>query len=297
VRGLLDALARQSIGTSSFEVVIADDGSTDAALDSVEAGPLELRIVRGPRTSSYAARNRGAADARAAVLAFTDADCRPAPDWLERGLAALDTADVAAGAVHFAPAGRVGVWGLLDMDAYLDQERMVRNDTAATANLIVTRAAYDRVDGFDPTLASNGDHDFVRRCVGAGLRLAFAPDAQVRHPVRDSGREFMRKWWRTQRAYGARCARDGSGDGRTWQLLVPGLRTWRSRRWHGRPAGLDRARLAASGVRPGPLQRAAALILLYLILPLSAFAAQMAGRRSGRQMAARRRVAVEVETP
>jgi glycosyltransferase involved in cell wall biosynthesis len=282
----LAALARQTLSADAFEVIVSDDGSTDESIEALAApAPLQPRIVRGPRATSYAARNRGAAVASAPVLAFTDADCQPEPDWLERGLEALEHADLVAGAVRFTPPERVRIWGLLDMDAYLDQLRMVRNGTAATANLFVRADVLRAVDGFDATLPSNGDHDFVARCVAAGKRLAYAHDAAVTHPVRNERRAFLKKWWRTHRAFGARRTRDGRLP-RMLLLLVPGWRTWRSRRWHGRPIGVDVARLAESGVRPGPLQRAAALPLLYVVLPWVAFAAQASGRLRRRAGAA-----------
>jgi glycosyltransferase involved in cell wall biosynthesis len=269
------ALARQTLDARAFEVIVSDDGSTDGSIEALTPPePLRPRIMRGPRETSYAARNRAAAVATAPVLAFTDADCQPEPDWLERGLAALEHADLVAGAVRFTPPERVRVWGLLDMDAYLDQLRMVRNGTAATANLFVRTDVFRAARGFDATLPSNGDHDFVARCVAAGRRLAYAHDAAVTHPVRNERRAFMKKWWRTHHAFGARSGRLP----RMLLLLVPGWRTWRSRRWHGRPIGVDVARLAESGVRPGPLQRAAALPLLYVVLPWVAFAAQASGR-------------------
>jgi glycosyltransferase involved in cell wall biosynthesis len=281
----LAALARQTLDADAFEVIVSDDGSTDGSIDAIVAPePLRPRILRGPRTTSYAARNRGAAVAAAPVLAFTDADCCPEPDWLERGLAALEHADLVAGAVRFTPPPEPRVWGLLDMDAYLDQRRMVQNGVAATANLFVRTAVLWEAGGFDAELPSNGDHDFVARCVSAGARLAYADRAAVTHPVRNDRHAFLKKWWRTHSAFGARMTRDGRPT-RMLLLLIPGLRTWRSHRWHGRPAGLDLARLAESGVRPGPLQRVGALPWLYVLLPWAALAAQTSGRLRARRAA------------
>jgi len=214
------------------------------------------------------------------VLAFTDADCRPAADWLERGLAALAGADLVAGVVHFTPPAEVGVWGLLDMDAFLDQERAVRNRTAATANLFVRRELFERVGGFDAALTSNGDHDFTRRCVDAGGRLEFHAGAEVRHPVRNGRQPFLAKYWRTNFGYGARMGRAGRST-QSLKLLVPLWRPVRSRHFSGRPLRLDRRRLSASGVRPTLRQEALALLLTYVVLPYLAAAARLAGRRSG----------------
>ncbi len=82
----LTALAGQTYPRARFEVIVVDDGSVEP-LDAVIAGfadRLAVRVIRQPRQSAAAARNSGIAATRAAVLAFTDDDCRPAPDWLER---------------------------------------------------------------------------------------------------------------------------------------------------------------------------------------------------------------------
>ncbi|MEM8761253.1 MAG: glycosyltransferase family A protein, partial [Pseudomonadota bacterium] len=85
----LDALARQT-DAAPFEVIVVDNGS-DPPLDPATLPALpSLRLIRETAPGSYAARNAGIAAARAAILAFTDADCRPRPDWLAAGHAAID---------------------------------------------------------------------------------------------------------------------------------------------------------------------------------------------------------------
>ena len=73
-----------------------------ARLDRRRADP---RGTGAPKTS-YAARNRAAANTRGDVLAFCDSDCLPEPRWLEAGLAALENADIVAGEVAFMPPAR-----------------------------------------------------------------------------------------------------------------------------------------------------------------------------------------------
>src|SRR5207253_2668297 len=83
----LTALQAQDL--VEHEVIVVDNGSHDptAAL-ARDAGARVLQLPRGQGPG--AARNAGAAAARGAVLAFTDADCEPAPGWLRAGLAAID---------------------------------------------------------------------------------------------------------------------------------------------------------------------------------------------------------------
>ena len=85
VPGLLAALAAQSF--AGFETILVnDDDAPPPAL------PGTHRVLHAPGPGAYAARNAGAAAARAPLLAFTDADCRPDPGWL----AALAAAAAAA---------------------------------------------------------------------------------------------------------------------------------------------------------------------------------------------------------
>ena len=94
----LDALARQTWPADRREVIVVDNGGGVAVAERPG-----VRVLREEEPGSYAARNRGIREARGAVIAFTDADCVPAPDWLERGAAPLS--DPAVGMV----AGRIRV--------------------------------------------------------------------------------------------------------------------------------------------------------------------------------------------
>ena len=282
---LVSALAGQTLPRSRFEVLIADDGSKDASAASLDDDAGWLRVLPGPPVNPYAARNRAALEARGRVLAFCDADCRPEADWLARGVAALEDADLVAGSVLFTPPERKTVWALVDTETFLDQERAVRAGRAVTANLFVLRALFEREGGFDGTLANGGDHDFVSRCVGSGARLTYAPDVVVWHPTRAAARAFVGKVWTVNRRHGIRLSRRGerpSGAGfRGW---IPGLQTLRNRVGAGRPLALERRRLDASGIHVTTWDRARALPVIYLVVPYVGAAGQLIGWWQGRRL-------------
>ena len=289
---LVDALERQTIGTKGFELVLADDGSSDGTLEWLEERSAPwIRVAPGPPRNSYAARNRGAAASSAAVLAFCDVDCVPEPDWLERALAALEVADIAAGRIRFILPRRRTVWTLLDMDTSKDHEREVRNDTAETANLTLRRSLFDAVGGFEEEVSEFGDFDFVRRSVAHGARLAYAADVVVWHPTRDRGRPFLRAQWIYGRGYGELQGRAGRvpTDLRL-KALIPVYSVMRTRRWWGRSYGPDRTWLGQNGVVPTRREVLTALPLMYLVLPYLRSVAELVGWLDGRRV---RRTAIE----
>lgn len=188
-----------------FEVLLIDDGSTDDTVAIAERWAPEVRLVSsgdGVARGPGAARNRGATEARAPVLAFTDADCFPTPDWLSAGLSAIRAgADLVQGAV--APQPDVARTPF-DRTVIVSGE----NGLYPTANVFVRRDVFSAAGGFRDWL---GDHEraagprrfaprdrrrarAVRTPIGedtlfawqarrGGARTAFAPDALVHHAV------------------------------------------------------------------------------------------------------------------
>jgi GT2 family glycosyltransferase len=281
---LVEDLRRQTLPLDSFEVIVGDDGSKDGTADALRGDEPWLRVVSGTPATSYRARNHAAAQAAAPALAFVDADCRPEPDWLERGVAALRTTDLAAGRIRFLPPERRTIWALLEMDGTKNHELQVKNDNAETANLFVRREVYDRVGGFDPSVESHGDFDFVERCVASGARLSYAPDVVVWHPVRADARTQLRRIWIQNRAYAERSARGGQlPEGLQLRNWVPVVQTYRARRRWGRSGGLDRSWLGSNGIRPTVGERLRALPILYLVVPYLRSVAQVQGWRRGRR--------------
>src|SRR5271163_2390653 len=74
----------QQVSAASFEVVVVDDGSHDAAPEVIHQWMdyFPLVIVRQPHAGVSTARNRGIQNSSGAVLLFVDADCRLQGDCL-----------------------------------------------------------------------------------------------------------------------------------------------------------------------------------------------------------------------
>jgi GT2 family glycosyltransferase len=182
---LLEALAAQSMAPDTFEIILVDNGP-EPALGRPDAA-ANVRLVRCTTPGSYAARNAGVAAARGRFLAFTDADCRPQPQWLETLLAAAraEPDAVHAGRIKIRPgSARPNAYEIYEMVRGIPQRRYVARGYGVTANLMVDRQVIERVGAFDAARFSGGDAEFCRRAGKAGCPMRYAPDAVVDHLAR-----------------------------------------------------------------------------------------------------------------
>ncbi len=193
----LAALNRQCYPRGLLEIIVVDNGSTDgcrAVVDSF-AG---VRYCVQNQTGSYAARNLGIEATDSDILAFTDADCVPSPDWLTRAVEELLSTPqvfVLAGTVDLTPlqAGRISFVERHQLAYSLNQHRCVSLGYGTTANLIVRREAFTVAGTFCPDLLSMGDYEWGRRASAAGFRPRLASNVQVRHAMRQQFRQLVRR--------------------------------------------------------------------------------------------------------
>ncbi|MCL5777889.1 glycosyltransferase family 2 protein [Limibaculum sp. FT325] len=203
LRLCLEALDMQTLERDRFEVIVADNGSTDNTVEVARSFP-GVKIVIEPQKGSYAARNSGAREARGKVIAFTDADCIPSPQWLENGLKYLaenpDTGVLAGEVTLFAPATgarRVCV-NYEKMFELRQRSNVERWGMAVTANIMCSREVFTNLGGFDQKLLSTGDAEFTRRAVAGGHALIYVEGVEVRHPIRGALKEVVSKHVRVQ---------------------------------------------------------------------------------------------------
>lgn len=199
LRTCLRLLADQDY-RGDLEVVVVDNASSMDLSPALPAGDRRFRLIREERKGSYAARNAGLRVTGADVVAFTDADCRPHPDWISTAVARLnapDGPDAVGGAIALVfrdgGAPRTGpelyeATHDFDQRLYIEQHRF-----AATANLVVTRRALDLVGPFDAELQSGGDDNWGHRLHEAGGVLEFSPESIVDHPSRPTWSDLTAK--------------------------------------------------------------------------------------------------------
>ena len=219
---LLDALERQTL--SPTEVVIADDGSTDATATLVEdraaawaerGGPA-LRLVRVAEGEAEAAGlprkkhalTRAIEAATADRLLFTDADCRPPPGWVAALVRHATPGGVDDGAVLVGYGPYEKRPGLLN--AFVRYETLVtalltgaavgwgRPFMAVGRNFSYTRSLFVRLGGFAHSARSlSGDDDLlvqeVARTGAAPIRYVLDPDTFVPSEAPATFRAWLRQ--------------------------------------------------------------------------------------------------------
>lgn len=161
-----------------------------ALLDTfAAAAPFDVRVVTEPRPGLGRARNAGVLASCGAVVAFTDDDCYPAPDYLDAVLAVFR--DPALGFMG----GRIVLHDPLDdpittrdvaESTRLPAGSVVPTGLVQGANMAARRDVLLRVGLFDPALGPgtpfcNDDVDFVARASLAGYAGGYFPGPCVRH--------------------------------------------------------------------------------------------------------------------
>lgn len=193
---LLKGLVCQNPEAERFELLLIDNGSLN--FQPPPNLPAWARILNCERPGSYAARNMGLEAASGRWLVFTDADCVPAPGWLDafdRYVGLLGAEDALfAGAVYMTvDEGPLNPYQIYDLVKGIPQAWYVRRGYGATANLCIPRHVIECIGPFDERLYSGGDAELCRRARDRGYRIAYLPEAIVEHPARDTWSALVTK--------------------------------------------------------------------------------------------------------
>ena len=196
----LSSLAQQTDGPS-FEVVVVDDGSNEAAPEAIRQWVrcLPLTIVRQPHAGISAARNHGITISKGSALLFVDADCRLQPDCL----AVLDST-IAGSPQHNCfqlhlvgdCSGPVGQAEELRLRTF--QEHMLQPDGRIrylnTAGFSIRRTSVNVEAGlFDPVALRAEDTLLLANLMQGGELPLFVAGATVQHVIRMSLVECLLK--------------------------------------------------------------------------------------------------------
>jgi GT2 family glycosyltransferase len=274
-----------------FEVIVVNNGPRDAEIDRVVADAAEagmpVRCVNETRPGSSVARNRGIAETRADIVAFTDDDVVLDPDWLRWLIAPFSAADVGAATGMVLPleleapaqkrfeqlAGfsRGLTQRSFDLRSH-DAERRFLYPYAGGVfgsgnSMAFRRSSIVALGGFDPALGAGSralagaDIDALSGVVLRGERLVYDPRSLCWHEHRKDDAELRRQIFNYGVGFTAiltkaalRDRRFAHSVARSLPMVVSARRSWRARTGeaNGRLVVADYVRINRSGMLRGP---------------------------------------------
>jgi len=225
LRRALLSLELQRAPAGSFEVVVADDGSTDGTQALVErfanAASFKLGYTTHPHRGYHLARSRneGAAASRAPYLIFFDGDCVAPPDFIAKQIEHARPGIVLAGDAHYLDEAasaqvddqNIREAGFLKMVSREEKRRLdqkafrsklyrliahPRRPRLRGCNIGIWRSDYQRVNGFDENFFGWGleETDLQHRLARVGVRFVTSLDwdrpCHIWHPTHPT---FARK--------------------------------------------------------------------------------------------------------
>jgi len=223
LKGALEALL--ALDYPDREIIVIDNAPTNSSTAEFVAR-LPVRYVKEERPGLDWARNRGIAEARHEIIAFTDDDARPDRSWLRVIASAFADPEimavsglVAAAELETVPQQQFeliygGMLQHLDRRKTNGSELSVEqllwaSDYGVGANMAFRRQVFAEVGNFDPALdvgtptRGGGDIEMFHRILAKGYSTLYEPSAFVWHLHRRSGEALSKQLQDNGRGFGA----------------------------------------------------------------------------------------------
>lgn len=202
---LISCLQAQTYPIEQIEYFLVDNNSSDRTPDIIKTAANINYLCENKIQSSYAARNAAIRAATGEIIAFTDADCRPQPNWLHDLIQPFADSNIGivAGEIIGLP-GKTLLEKYAENENILSQKYTLANSFCPygqTANLAIRREIFQQVGLFRPYMTTGGDADICWRIQKeTAWKISFAPTAIVKHRHRSTLAEFQSQWRRYGRS-------------------------------------------------------------------------------------------------
>jgi len=211
-----------------MEIVLADGGSTDKTIEIIKKWQAKydfIKLVEVPNSKSPGhARNEALKVAKGEYILFTDADCAPRKDWIDKMLEPFfmdPQIGMVGGEIYTLRTDKNNV-----VEAYCEQAMFLtvsgrcglKNDKAgyyptikkdlpsevngsqtspffATANAAISRKAGEAIGNKFWDFITSEDVDFSLRILKAGFKLYYQPSAIVDHMHRATLKQYHKQLW------------------------------------------------------------------------------------------------------
>ncbi|WP_170070097.1 glycosyltransferase family 2 protein [Knoellia remsis] len=199
------AALRDQVDAPPFEVVVADNGSTDdlyAVVDRWRDSLPGVRIVDASRGRGVSvARNAGMENASSDRILICDADDRVSESWVSALSEALNEHHLVSGPVETtALSGASAAWVPIAERTDGLFETWSGRTYGIGCNLGMRRGVWQEVGGFDETYPAGAEEiDFAWRAWDLGYRFAYVPDALIHYRIRTDLRGVLRQQFNSGR--------------------------------------------------------------------------------------------------
>lgn len=215
--GKLQASINRLARPAGFEIetILVDGGSKDGTVEAARTAGF-TKIIELPGANIPVCRNAAIREASGSWLAFVDADCELAEDWLEQARPLLESAPKMIVAWPARPpepmtwVQSAWLFHWLNKNQKFDEvcgRTVVKEQgfrLATTRNMIFHRAVADALRGFNEELATGEDTDFAFRAYMAGIPVLGLPALRAfHHGEPDTLAKFYRQqiWHANRRSY------------------------------------------------------------------------------------------------
>ncbi len=201
----------QAQDMSGFEIIVVDDGSKDRTVEIVSRFP-GVKLLKLPAVGASAARNEGVAAAEGKYVAFIDADCIAAPDWLRKLIEGIEAGGyVGSGGVQKCPEDAsefekdvhlfLSALGFVSEYYKGDGGGIRECSHNPSCNAIYRTEIFREVGGFPAGMWPCEDLALDRKICRMGGRLSFNPAARVSHYRPCDLKSLLKMMWRYGRGH------------------------------------------------------------------------------------------------
>jgi len=197
---MLTALSSQAgIPRRSWEIIVVDNGSTDATCEIVGRFECVMLLVE-PRRGPSAARDTGLRHAKGEIVCHVDADAMPTRRWLSSLLAPFaDPSVILAGGKSLSLPPKTAAQRYMAGSARIDAVEYISRPIfpfVPSRNMAVRREAALAIDGWAVECITGEDVDFCHRLLKAyPSEIAYQPEAILFHHDRETASGLARQAW------------------------------------------------------------------------------------------------------